>query len=221
MEPGDQGSTFATRSGAARDTVTVVAALDATATPTLGVVGLSESLPDELSHFHIGVSVLCPGPVATDIVKNTANLHPAGDVPSDAVRDALARSHEWLAAGTPPNVVGQIVLDAITAERLHILTDELIADMAAQRSQRILHCRAKRPRRLTRAGDLACRPDRHPPRTLARASPTPSTRPLQAVIERRLAGGSESSSVMLGAARWGRSVAVWCRGARLRCADVS
>ena len=108
------------------------------ATSKFGVVGLSEALHDELSSYHIGVSVLCPGPVATDIVKNSMDLRPAGDAPSDAVRAALARSHEWLAAGTPPNVVGQMVLDAITAERLHILTDEMIADMVAQRSQRIL-----------------------------------------------------------------------------------
>ena len=92
-----------------------------------GVVGLSEALHDELSRYHIDVSVLCPGPVATDIVKNTDDLRPAGDVPSHTVREALAQSREWLAAGTPPNVVGQMVLDAITAERLHILTDEMVA----------------------------------------------------------------------------------------------
>ena len=108
------------------------------ATSKFGVVGLSEALHDELSGYHIGVSVLCPGPVATDIVNNTTKLRPADDVPSDAVNDVLARAHEWLAKGTPPNVVGQMVLDAITAERLHILTDEMIADMVAQRSQRIL-----------------------------------------------------------------------------------
>jgi NAD(P)-dependent dehydrogenase (short-subunit alcohol dehydrogenase family) len=108
------------------------------ATSKFGVVGLSEALHDELSRDHIGVSVLCPGPVATDIVRNTANLDPAGDVPSDAVEEALARSHEWLAKGTPPDVVGRMVLDAICADRLHILTDEMIADMVAERSQRIL-----------------------------------------------------------------------------------
>ena len=69
-------------------------------------------------------------------MKNTTKLRPAGDVESDAVNDALARAHEWLAKGTPPNVVGQMVLDAMTAERLHILTDETVAGMVAQRSQR-------------------------------------------------------------------------------------
>ena len=108
------------------------------ATSKFGVVGLSEALHDELSGYRIGVSVLCPGPVATDIVKNTTKLRPADDVPSDAVNDVLAWAHEWLAKGTPPNVVGQMVLDAIVAERLHILTDEMIADMVAERSQRIL-----------------------------------------------------------------------------------
>jgi hypothetical protein len=31
-----------------------------------------------------------------------------------------------------------MVLDAVTAGRLHILTDELVADMVARRAQRIL-----------------------------------------------------------------------------------
>ena len=46
------------------------------ATSKFGVVGLSEALHDELSGYHIGVSVLCPGPVATDIVNNTAKPAP-------------------------------------------------------------------------------------------------------------------------------------------------
>ena len=119
------------------------------ATSKFGVVGLSEALHDELSGYHIGVSVLCPGPVATDIVKNTTRLRPAGDVQSDAVNDARARAHEWLAKGTPPNVVGQMVLDAITAERLHILTDEMIADMVARTLPTHPRRPAERPRRLS------------------------------------------------------------------------
>ncbi len=107
-------------------------------TSKFGVVGLSEALHDELSRHDIGVSVLCPGPVATDIVTNSTNQRPAADILSDVDRQALARSHTWLAKGTPPDVVGRMVLDAIISERLHILTDEMIADMVAQRSQRIL-----------------------------------------------------------------------------------
>jgi NAD(P)-dependent dehydrogenase (short-subunit alcohol dehydrogenase family) len=135
IERGDGGYVVNTASGAG---LVVASSGFLYATSKFGVVGLSEALHDELARYHIGVSVLCPGPVATDIVLNTANLRPAGDVPSPAVQAALARSHDWLAAGTPPNAVGQMVLDAITAERLHILTDELVADMVAQRAHRIL-----------------------------------------------------------------------------------
>ncbi len=135
IDRGDGGYIVNTASGAG---LVVASSGFLYATSKFGVVGLSEALHGELSRFDIGVSVLCPGPVATDIVLNTAQSQPAGHDPSIAVKEALARSHEWLARGTPPNAVGQMVLDAIIAQRLHILTDELIADMVAQRAQRIL-----------------------------------------------------------------------------------
>jgi NAD(P)-dependent dehydrogenase (short-subunit alcohol dehydrogenase family) len=135
IERGDGGYVVNTASGAG---LVVASSGFLYATSKFGVVGLSEALLGELARYDIGVSVLCPGPVATDIVLNTADLRPAGDVPSTAVKEALARAHDWLGGGTSPNAVGQMVLDAIIAKRLHILTDELIADMVAQRAQRIL-----------------------------------------------------------------------------------
>ncbi len=45
-------------------------------TPKYGVVGLSEALNAELGPAGIGVSVLCPGPVATGIVHRSSEYAP-------------------------------------------------------------------------------------------------------------------------------------------------
>jgi short-subunit dehydrogenase len=108
------------------------------ATSKFGVVGLSEALHVELKRHDIGVSVLCPGPVATDIIANTADLRPSDDTASTAVNKALSKASEWLAAGTPPNDVGVMVLDAMRAGRLYIHTDNIMAQPVKQRTQLIL-----------------------------------------------------------------------------------
>jgi NAD(P)-dependent dehydrogenase (short-subunit alcohol dehydrogenase family) len=107
-------------------------------TSKFAVVGLSEALHDELAHHHIGVSVLCPGPVATGILRHTAELRPAGDPPSTAVREAMAAAEPFLAGGTPPDAVGEMVLDAMRAGRLHIYTDDFMAELIKSRTKRLL-----------------------------------------------------------------------------------
>jgi NAD(P)-dependent dehydrogenase (short-subunit alcohol dehydrogenase family) len=107
-------------------------------TSKFAVVGLSESLHNELAHHHIGVSVLCPGPVATGILRHTAEMRPAGDPVSTAVKDAMAAAEPFLAAGTPPDAVGDMVLDAMRAGRLHVYTDNMMEDLIKARTRRLL-----------------------------------------------------------------------------------
>ena len=102
------------------------------------VVGLSESLHLEPAHHAIGVSVLCPGPVATRILSNTTELRPASEPPTTAVPAALSAAEAMLAAGTPPDAVGEMVLDAMRAGRLYIYTDDIMAEPIKQRTQRLL-----------------------------------------------------------------------------------
>lgn len=93
------------------------------------VVGLSESLRVELAHHGIGVSVLCPGPVATDGVKNARSFRPA-NAPEHSAKIAtiLEAAHNLVQEqGVSPSVVGDLVVDAITHDRPYILT---AADMA-------------------------------------------------------------------------------------------
>ena len=94
------------------------------------VVGLSESLRVELAPHDIGVSVLCPGPVATDGVDNARRLRPA-DAPEHSARiTTILRTAQRLVheQGVPPSVVGDLVIDAIIRDRPYILT---AADNAA------------------------------------------------------------------------------------------
>jgi NAD(P)-dependent dehydrogenase (short-subunit alcohol dehydrogenase family) len=45
-------------------------------TAKFAVVGMSEALAAELGNHAIGVTVLCPGPVATDIIERTRVAQP-------------------------------------------------------------------------------------------------------------------------------------------------
>jgi len=108
------------------------------ATSKFGVVGLSESLHVELSHHGIGVSVLCPGPVATDIVSNSRKLRPPSEDQSTRARQVMATAEASLAQGTPPDAVGTIVLDAMREGRLFIYTDASMAEPIRIRTELLL-----------------------------------------------------------------------------------
>ena len=62
-------------------------------TAKFGVVGLSEALRSELAANDIGVSVLCPGPVATGIIDNTRRTQPG--VNSVCASGARGRTSAW------------------------------------------------------------------------------------------------------------------------------
>lgn len=96
-----------------------------------GIVALSEALARELAQIgaQIGVSVLCPGDVRTNIVSSARNRPPtlanlAGDdtVRAEARRyeDAIRRSVE--SQGTPPAEIAHHVVTAIREGRFYILT---------------------------------------------------------------------------------------------------
>jgi len=94
------------------------------------VVGLSEALRVELARHDIGVSVLCPGPVATEGVDNARRLRPA-DAPEHPAKVAaiLDRAQDYVRdQGVEPSAVGELVVDAILRDRPYILT---AADNAA------------------------------------------------------------------------------------------
>jgi NAD(P)-dependent dehydrogenase (short-subunit alcohol dehydrogenase family) len=94
-------------------------------TAKFAVVGLSESLRLDLASHGIGVSVLCPGPVKTGILKSERN-RPAELGASKLSRaDVLAVMATTDAANTTfiePDRAAAAVLDAVRRDELYVIT---------------------------------------------------------------------------------------------------
>lgn len=112
-------------------------------TAKFAVVGLSEALNAELAPLNIGVTVLCPGPVATDIVARTRQLQPsvARTMTPEQLETAKAKSAQataFLQQGVSPDAVGEMVLNGVLNQRLYVHTDRFMAEAIAARSQALL-----------------------------------------------------------------------------------
>lgn len=102
------------------------------------VVGYSEGLKNELAPHKIGVSVLCPGWVNT-------NIHTAGfGAPSSEVTVEQARNdpkfqeiESVIRAGLDPNDVADWVADCVEANRLYIFTHKTMKIGIDMRFQQI------------------------------------------------------------------------------------
>ena len=85
------------------------------------VVGLSEHLRIDLAPLNIGVSVLCPGGVRTQIVhagRNRPDELGGPETPPEQVAQAGAGTY----SGMDPADVAQLVLNAIKANRPYVVT---------------------------------------------------------------------------------------------------
>jgi NAD(P)-dependent dehydrogenase (short-subunit alcohol dehydrogenase family) len=108
-------------------------------TSKYAVVGLSESMRTDLKKRGVGMSVLCPGPVATDIITRSETGRPDGRPLTDEQRTSLQRTADWLKRkGTPPDAVGHMVVDGIKANALYIHTDRAIEEGFKKRVDKIL-----------------------------------------------------------------------------------
>jgi NAD(P)-dependent dehydrogenase (short-subunit alcohol dehydrogenase family) len=96
-----------------------------------GVVALSEGLRNELAPRNIGVSVLCPGFIRTNIVDFTRNTPkrfegavalPAGGLPPE-VAEAVEAVRNRIATGIDPAYVGDLVREGIEGDWPYIFTD--------------------------------------------------------------------------------------------------
>ncbi len=111
-----------------------------------GVVSLSEVLFHELSlqGTEVGVSVLCPGWVSTNLHAADRN-RPASlqdepapldpDAPTAGLRDVLKGVME---AGMAPADVAELVIDAVQHKRFYILTHDESAEAVRQRADAIV-----------------------------------------------------------------------------------
>jgi NAD(P)-dependent dehydrogenase (short-subunit alcohol dehydrogenase family) len=98
--------------------------LGAYATAKFAVVAMSEILRAEMEPHGVGVSVLCPGLVRTNIDVEGEEIEPTQD------RSALE-------GGMDPALVGARVVDAIRDNELYVLTHEGYEERLAQRAEEL------------------------------------------------------------------------------------
>jgi NAD(P)-dependent dehydrogenase (short-subunit alcohol dehydrogenase family) len=117
-------------------------------TTKYAVVGMSEAMRMDLAPHGIGVSVLCPGVVNTNIFasgrnrpaeltradRDTASLVLQSNVP-DAERDT--RMRELVSRALDPAVVGDMVLNAIQNDELYIFTHPELKAVVEERASQI------------------------------------------------------------------------------------
>ncbi len=112
-------------------------------TAKYGVVGLAESLRPDVAAHGIGVSVLCPGPVATNIVHRSMEDAPPGAVELTEAheqrradrREAISQA---LQQGSSADDVGRMVLDAVHENRFFIHTDRSVEEPFNVRTRALL-----------------------------------------------------------------------------------
>ncbi|CAG4896540.1 SDR family NAD(P)-dependent oxidoreductase [Paraburkholderia saeva] len=112
-------------------------------TAKYAVVGMSEALNGELASAGIGVSVLCPGAVATDIIKRSVDAAPEAGVhltEEQAKRKAerTAMLTRALQQGASIDDVGEMVLKAVRENNLYIHTDRVMEEPIKARTKALL-----------------------------------------------------------------------------------
>jgi NAD(P)-dependent dehydrogenase (short-subunit alcohol dehydrogenase family) len=97
------------------------------------VVALSEVLQKDLAGTNIGVSVLTPAAVATDIYVNSADLRGTIGGPNP-----FAKTPADIAAGLAPDDVGARVLAGIRAGQFYLITHPDTRSWVVERHQRLM-----------------------------------------------------------------------------------
>jgi NAD(P)-dependent dehydrogenase (short-subunit alcohol dehydrogenase family) len=107
-------------------------------TTKFAVVGMSEALRSELTAENVGVSVLCPGPVQTNIAEcaktRPAHLADTGYAESDKNRQAHSVSPLYM----DPAKVGERVLGGIRRNALYVFTHSEFRDGIRSRCEAVM-----------------------------------------------------------------------------------
>ncbi|HEU0157072.1 MAG TPA: SDR family NAD(P)-dependent oxidoreductase [Stellaceae bacterium] len=100
-------------------------------------LSLSEALEHELEGTSVGVSVLCPGPIATNIARGARNRpdHMGGALARP--RDEAVLAERLARTGLDPKTVGERVVDAIRSNTFYAFVGAVPAEIIRARHRRI------------------------------------------------------------------------------------
>src|ERR1051326_9118044 len=100
-------------------------------------LSLSEALEIELEGSNVGVSVLCPGPIATNIARGGRNRPEHMGRPVVRERDEAVLAERLAATGLDPMKVGERVVDAIRTKTFYAFVSAVPAGVIRARHRRI------------------------------------------------------------------------------------
>ena len=100
-------------------------------------LSLSEALEIELEGTNIGVSVLCPGPIATNIARGARNRPDQMGGPLIKANDEAILAERLATSGLDPMKVGERVVDAIRTKTFYAFVSAVPADVIRARHRRI------------------------------------------------------------------------------------
>jgi short-subunit dehydrogenase len=94
-------------------------------------------LEHELEGTNIGVSVLCPGPVNTNIPRGARNRPPHMGGPQIRASEEAALTERLASTGIDPKRIGERVVDAIRTKTFYAFVSAVPADVIKARHRRI------------------------------------------------------------------------------------
>ena len=101
------------------------------------VLSLSEALEHELEGTSVGVSVLCPGPINTNIARGARNRPEHLGGPQVRASDERVLAERLATTGLDPMKVGERVVDAIRTKTFYAFVSAVPADVIKARHRRI------------------------------------------------------------------------------------
>jgi NADP-dependent 3-hydroxy acid dehydrogenase YdfG len=112
------------------------------ATTKFALMGLGESLRAELKPHHIGVSLLCPGPVQSELFESTTAVRPAALMATGAVPvvpPGVSRDQSPIFITAPTgDEIGERVVDGVRRNTMYIMTHPEIRPVLEARATALL-----------------------------------------------------------------------------------
>src|SRR6202022_4455021 len=100
-------------------------------------LSLSKALEHELEGTNVGVSVLCPGPINTNIARGARNRPDHMGGPQTRPHEETALAERLATTGLDPKKVGERVVDAIRTKTFYAFVSAVPADVIRARHRRI------------------------------------------------------------------------------------